>query len=279
MRATRILLLAAIVFAVCYGAAPSSAAPAVKARLAAATTVTRTWKTCVPQALRYTGEYIADNDQFTGSRGKLCIESRTGHDYTVTTSMPASPTGHVVAYPGIRVGQYWNAADPASGLAAPSMRLGHLHLTLHSDCKAGGVWQQDIDAMFSATAAGAVRGAHDYELVVITCTAYGALRHCAGRIMHIQHRAWCAVAPWPTGSAGDRHLIMELQAMQPVRVYSATLGAFVAHVRQAGWLPRTQWLDYFAWGSEIWSGGRGLTGSMTLRWTGLPVISYPGGAS
>jgi hypothetical protein len=95
------------------------------------------WHTCVRQARLQDGIYSVDNDLFTGRRGPSCITSFTGHDVTIDRNYRPQGAG-VVAYPAVRVGAYYWASDPGSGLPVPVARV-RLTLKLRNTGQAPGL--------------------------------------------------------------------------------------------------------------------------------------------
>jgi len=247
------LALAAVYVVVAWGPAPAHAA-------------TRpSWHTCTRFATRLTGGMVVDNDHFAGAPGPSCL-TVTGHRVTIGTSY--QPAGGVVAYDAIRFGRYPWSDDPGFGLPAPVTRVA---TTLHVTASGGpGRYLYDADVWFSRTAATGPLN-HVREMIIAT-RWQGYSPYCAPRVVKVGRRRWLAGACM-TGPAGHRHLLIRFLAVRQSRRSYIDLAAFLTIARRRGWLRKTMTADSVSWAPEVWSGGRGLTYSMSAA--GLPRFQAP----
>ena len=92
------------------------------------------------------------------------------------------------------------------------------------------------------------------------------------RIGHVAYRwtEWITRDP-VTGQTWPILVFRQVHQTAGARIKVA---AFVWWARKRGHLPSSWWLGDVAYGSELWSGGKGLTDSMHV--TGLPALSGRG---
>ena len=226
----------------------------------------KTWRTCVPQATLRTGIYAADNDLFTGRSGPSCVSSSNGHDITLRTCYRAQPGG-VVAYPAVRIGSYYYAEDPDSGLPAA---MGDVSVVLHirDTGHAPGTWIDDVDA-WTVKSTATARQHGTSEIVIVTRWHDWS---GGGRLVRIGHRRWY-VSEHKTGPAGHMWPLIRFVLARPTERLTVSMSAFMhAAARHRGWL-RGRVLASAADGTEVWSGGCGLTDSMPEK--AFPRLTAP----
>ena len=265
----RLGLLAAVAAVLISGCMSAQAAATQATAPAAAKAKPVTWHTCTPRAARFDGAYRIYNDEFAGRKGRFCIRS-TGRNLTTENSVIGQPGG-VVAYPAIQYGPYYGYADTASGLPVPELHMGAIVLHVSSTGHAAGQWTSDVDAWFYPNTNTSVHA--NYELVIINRTSSGVTAR-----NHKLVKAggqWYEATSWTTCPPGLNLCwpLIWFEKLHQSGSLKIRLGVFAWDARKLGWLPKREWIGNWNYGSEIWSGGKGLTDSMTVRWTtGLPVI-------
>ena len=238
------------------------------------------WRSCQPGAKDYLGAYrVVDNAWAGPSSKKFCVSS-TGLNISIGSS--AIPHGtNVVAYPNVRFGPFWTDGDPQSGLPERVTAIGPLTLNAASRGHAGGTWLTDADIWFRPRANWIRHGT--FELVIANRSHTGttpvapALAELAasGNTVRIG-RTWYGWAEWMTSDpvTGLRWPILVFRQLRQSQRAVIRVSKFVWFARHHGFfhLPSHWWLASVAYGSELWSGGRGLTDSMHVSWPGYPVI-------
>jgi hypothetical protein len=230
---------------------------------------TITWRTCDPGTKHYIGPYrVFDNAWIGRSSRHFCVHS-TGLNITIdSAAVPAS--GTVVAYPSIRFGAFWTDRDPSSGLPLPATRLGRLTVAAASTGTAAGVWESDIDAWWRPRADWTRHGT--FEMVIVNRSSFPT--PAGGPTMRVG-RAWYRYSTWMTcqrlssGACTPGIPPWRLLIFRRIRQADAVrmpLWKFTSWALRKGLLPRTAWLGDVAYGTELWSGGRGLTDSMQIAW-------------
>ncbi len=239
--------------------------------------------TCTPGAKLYAGGYRVFDNAWTGrSRNHFCVSS-TGLNITIKSE--AIPFGgNVVAYPSIRFGAFYTDRDPQSRLPERVIAIGPMTLNAASRGNAAGTWLTDADIWFRPRARWERHGT--FELVVanrwhVAAAANAAYRKAApesalaaamqgGQSVRIRgvRYGW---SEWVTTDprTGLRWPILVFRQLRQWGRARIRVGAFVWFARHHGLfhLPRSWWLGDVAYGTELWSGGKGLTDSM--RVTGL----------
>jgi hypothetical protein len=214
-------------------------------------------QTCTARRSLHDGIWRVDDDLFAGMRGPLCITTSDGHDFTVDDSLQAQD-GQVVAYPAVRIGDYYGALDPGAPLPARLPAIGQLTLHITSGSAAGS-WQADADLWFFAHGS-PMTGRGSFEMVIITRQRDTGRR---GRLVRVDGRDWLE-AEWSDHPDGTWPLLaFYLIGQRPavaIRVADFTRWA----VRNAG-LPYRDILASAACGAEILQGGRGLHVNMTAN--------------
>lgn len=240
------------------------------------------WQTCKPGTKQYVDAYrIYDNAWSGPSSRRFCVSS-TGLNITIRSNAVAA--GNVVAYPSIRFGAFYTDGDPQSGMPLRVTRIGPMRLLVSSRGSATGTWLTDADLWFRPRARWDQHGT--FELVIanrwqgfgqpggvpVRMTPWSAFfrgsgRGAPARIGHVLYRAseWITRDPltgytWP---------ILVFRQVRQSATARLRLGAFVWWARRHGRLPSSWWLGSVAYGSELWSGGRGLTDAMRVSSPGL----------
>jgi hypothetical protein len=195
---------------------------------------------------------------------KLCVSS-TGMNITIASN--AHPAlGEVVAYPSIQFGPFYGIKDPLSGLPRPVRHFGRMMLHVSSRGHTTGFWLSDVDAWFHPGPSTAAHGT--FELVIVTRSSGPTPGNWPRvRIRGVWYRwnEWvtcqrdahgqCTQLTWP---------LLIFRRMHQSTVARVPFGSFVLRAVRWGFLPRSAWLGDVAFGTELWSGGRGLTDSMTV---------------
>ena len=240
-------------------------------------------RTCTSGANLYASAYRVFDNAWTGrSRNRFCVSS-TGLNITIKSE--AIPFGgNVVAYPSIRFGAFYTDRDPQSRLPEPVVAIGPMTLNAASRGNAAGTWLTDADIWLRPRARWDRHGT--FELVIanrwhLAPAANAAYRPIApdsalaavmqgGRRVRIEgvRYGW---SEWVTTDprTGLRWPILVFRQIRQWGRARIRVGAFVWFARHHGafHLPRSWWLGDVAYGTELWSGGKGLTESM--RVTGL----------
>jgi hypothetical protein len=241
------------------------------------------WITCVPRAELHWQAYRVDNDLFVGMRGKSCIKSTTGRNFVILDNYDPNPLGIVTGYPAVRYGPYYAATDPLAILPLRTTRIGHLTAHVDSKGRARGQWQSDADIWFYPRFQDvSLHGS--FELVIVT-RASAWTGELADKV-HIFKRGW-SWAEWMTcdrAEGGQLRAALAGQAIPAItkgggcvgpewplmyfRIDHYTdrlrlrLGAFTYLARRFGGLPWRWVMGSVAYGTECWSGCRGLVDSM-----------------
>jgi hypothetical protein len=239
--------------------------------------------TCTSGAKLYIGAYRVFDNAWAGQSSKHFCVSSTGLNITIRSE--AIPFGgNVVAYPSIRFGAFYTDRDPHSGLPERVIAIGAMTLNVASRGNAAGTWLTDADIWFRPRARWERHGA--FELVIahrwhFAPVVNAAIRPVApdsalaaamqgGRTVRIRGvrygwNEWVTTDP-QTGLRWPILVFRQLRQWGRARI---RVGAFVWFARHHGafHLPRSWWLGDVAYGSELWSGGKGLTDSMRI--TGL----------
>jgi hypothetical protein len=95
-------------------------------------------------------------------------------------------------------------------------------------------------------------------------------RWAPARIGRVLYRASTWITQDP--ATGYRWPILVFQQVRQTATAHIRVAAFVRWAVKHARLPSGWWLGDVAYGTELWSGGRGLTDSMTVTWPGLPVL-------
>lgn len=217
------------------------------------------WHTCTRQATHRVGIYEDDNDHFTGMPGPSCITVTHGTRIHIDSNYKPH-AGVVVAYDAIRIGEYPYNRDPGSGLPA---RVSKLKLTLREAATGGpGTYLYDDDIWFSHTdGAGPLR--HIREIIIANrWQNYDPRRGNA--VVKIGHRRWF-IARGFTGSGSNGWPLIRFVARRQTRRMTIHLAAFLHIARRHHWISGAMYVDSVSYGPEVWSGGRGLTYSMTKQ--------------
>jgi len=225
-----------------------------------------TYSTCNPRAVLYGAPYRARNNAWFETR--QCATSSGPHQITITSN--AVPhAGLVVAYESVQDGEFYQWRDRASLFPKPvdRMRRGpYAHVACTGRRIAGG-WQCDIDAYFHPSRASSSRHA-SFELVVVNRRgAPGGQLASIGGVLY-GWRSWMTCQRLASGACDP--------AVRPWRIFYAVrihhrsrvtvpVGAFAHFAVRHGLLPASAWLGDVAYGAELWSGGKGLHISMTIR--------------
>ncbi len=232
------------------------------------------WHTCTAGSMHLRGPYrIYDNAWLGHSSKRFCVES-TGLNISIESS--ARPVGSmVVAYPSIRYGRFFGDLDPKSGLPLPIPGLGRRPVILHvsSTGHATGVWQSSLDAWFIPSASWTGHGIT--ELVIVNRTSSGTSRSRASRsgtrirISGVRYRlvSWMTCQRLPGGrcdSAIPQWRLIYLSRVRQTAHSVINLGRIIRKLIARHLLSRREWLGDVAYGTELWSGGRGLTDTMTV---------------
>jgi hypothetical protein len=218
-----------------------------------------TWRTCVPQATLGVGIYRIDNDLFTGSKDRSCIRASHGHALTILDNY--APEGaSVVAYPSVRIGNFYRSRDNVPGLPARADRPGDIFLHLYSRGNAPGVWLADSDMWFYNSRR--IRGHGREELVLVT-RSHLYVTGCA-RELTIAGVLYCANRH-RTGPAGHTWPLIVLRLVYPRYHLGVPVADVFRRLWRLHWLGGHRWLGSIAYGAECWSGCKGLYLSMTAR--------------
>ena len=258
-------------------------------------------RTCTPGSKLYIGAYrVFDNAWIGPSSEDFCVRS-TGLNIAIDSN--AVSDGPVVAYPSIRFGPFFTDGDPQYGGPWRVTRIGRMTLHVASTGHAAGNWQSDADLWFrpkarwtkngtyevvivnystTRAARGAfltrVRGVRYWYLPWITCQrtssstrtalAHGISPLAASRPVLASDTPQAIAAAGCASSVRPWTILLFWKARQQHAV-AFHVGNFVWHAIHMRYLrlPRDWWLGDAAYGTELWSGGKGLTDSM--RVTGL----------
>jgi hypothetical protein len=217
------------------------------------------WQTCVPQATLAVGIYRIDNDVFDGVKDPSCIRASDGHALTILDNYK-SRGASVVAYPSIRIGNFYRSRDNVPGLPSSEYRPRDIVLHLYSRGDAPGGWLADSDMWFYNS--NVIRGHGTEELVIIT--RYSILTPCR-RQLDIDHVWYCANIH-RTGSPGHSWPLMVLRLDHPRYHLRINIAPLIRRLRWLHWLRRPgKWLGSIAYGAECWSGCKGLYLSMAVH--------------
>jgi hypothetical protein len=216
------------------------------------------WLTCKPQATLRSGIYRVDNDLFSGVHDRSCVGSTDGHDITLFSSYRPWARG-VVAYPSVRVGDYYASRDRSAIFPVQVRRPGRIILHLRSAGTAGGTWLTDSDWWFYNN--NLVRGHGVAELVL--ANRWAGYHPWCQRHLRIGRR-WICAHEYKTGPHGHRWPLIGLFVDRRRHWLRVNVGHVLHRMRRLGWLKGREWLGSVAYGTEVWSGGRGLTDSMTI---------------
>lgn len=249
------------------------------------------WETCRPRAIFYPGGndpqgYRLDDDIFAGYTGRYCIAGTSDYGFRILDNVPGD-SKVVIAYPKVFIGQDYDSTDPQAGLPLKVTQLGKLTLHVGSWGQSPGLWQSDSDDWFWPASNTSGHGA--WELVIITRLSGGRKHDTFPCTVRLSGRCWY-YSPWVTHQTylmGNREVtgswpLIFFEASRPdLHKVRLPLGLFTAWAIKTGWLPRTAWLGQIGYGTEVWTGGRGLHLSMQVN--GLPHIptikAPPGGKS
>ena len=255
------------------------------------------WRTCKPGHHLNRGPYVIVDNAWTGpSKHHFCVSSDA---LNITIRSDAAASGsNVVAYPNIRTGAFWTDLGWHTGFPVRVTRIGHMTLHVASHGNASGTWLTDADIWFRPRADWTRHGT--FELVIANrWQGFGpaggsTVRMLAGVVQADElasgrSRASIAAAPamfWrgPIGfglPVQVHHVLYrasEWITRDPVTGYTwpilvfrqvrqagtarIRVSAFVWWARKHGRLPSGWWLGDVAYGTELWSGGKGLTDSM-----------------
>jgi hypothetical protein len=213
------------------------------------------WRTCVPQATLAVGIYRIDNDVFDGVKDRSCIRSSYGHALTILDNYKARGAS-VVAYPSVRIGNFYRSRDRVPGLPARAYRPRGILLHLYSAGNAPGAWLADSDMWFYNT--NVIRGHGTEELVLIT--RYTIQTPCQRQLLIDD--VWYCGNIHHTGPDGHRWPLMVLRLDDPRRHLEVDVPDIFRRMRRLHWLPSGRWLGSIAYGAECWSGCKGLYLSM-----------------
>lgn len=223
-------------------------------------TAANTYQTSTPGAIIYdnTNGQRVYNNAFREKTQKVTayVNSRWGAD-GLTVDSPAQPASNVVAYPSIRYGSFYTDRDVRSGLPLPVSRVGRL--TLHVGCSGtpnrGSVYLCDTDAWFHPSRNTNAHGTA--EMVVINRASYKATAGAkvwVGRQEYLE-RVWTTSDP----ITGFRWPILSFFRVHQTRKSTVIpLAAFTRLVVRQHHLASNAWLGDFAYGPELWQGGKGL---------------------
>jgi hypothetical protein len=233
---------------------------ALPAAAAAHATTTAAWRTCKPQATIRYGIYRIDNDLFAYRRGPSCI-TVWHNSFTVDRNYQPQPGG-VVAYPDIRVGNWFGSRDPGSGFPMPVTNLNGVTLHLVATGRGPGAWLTDVDSMiYKGTN---TRAWWRAELVI-------AIRHQNWypgpyRIwrVKIEHH-WYYVNHHITGGVPGWPLTVFWRVRQADHA-KVRLGAFLHYMLRRHWAMPGQYDGVAKFGPECWSGCRHLHFAVTDTW-------------
>ena len=249
---------------------------------AAHATTRHAWRTCKPGHHLNRGPYVIVDNAWTGPSARhFCVHS-AGLDISIDSN--ARPAGNVVAYPNIRTGAFWTDLGWHSGFPVRVTRIGQMTLHVASRGRAAGTWLTDADIWFRPRANWDRHGT--FELVIanrwqgfgpaggtgvimpaMSClpARCGPVFRAPARIGHVAYRAseWITRDPvtgytWP---------ILVFRQVHQTTTARIRISAFVWWARSHGHLPSGWWLGDVAYGTELWSDGKGLTDSMHLGGT------------
>jgi hypothetical protein len=235
---------------------------------------TRTWRTCDPGAKNYDGAYRVYDNAWMGPSSKHFCVSSTGLNISIRTS--AVPLGgNVVADPVIYFGTRFTDGNPQSGMPERVTRLGSMTMVVSSTCRARGMWQSDADIWFRPRAHWTGHGT--FELVIANCASYVPR---GTRLVRVHGTAW----RWATWMTCQRMSSGRCDpAVRPWRIMTFFRARYTRKARfrlsQFTWfarryLPRSDWLGDVAYGTELWSGGKGLTDAMHIAWPGVGLARH-----
>ena len=218
--------------------------------------------TCKARKIIYWSAYRADNDLFAGMKGPSCI---TWRDPSLTIDDNYKAQGPVVAYPAIRYGPYYGSGDTESVLPERVTRTGHLTLSARATGKASGVYLTDVDAWFYP---GRSVASHGNGELVIGLKYTGWAPGAGWRRMSIAHHwYWARHSVTCVPGTTDCWPITVLRATSQVTSRSLRMPTFLWHMRKAGWLGKGEWLGSVAFGTECWSGCKGLSDALAVTGT------------
>ena len=226
-----------------------------------------TWHTCVSQATLRIGTERADNDLFTGRHGPSCITVR-GDSLTIGRNYQPQPGG-VVAYPDIRVGGWFGSRDPGSGFPLPVTNLNGVTLKLTATGTATGAWLTDVDSMIYAGTN--TRNWWVSELVIGVRHQGWSPGAARVRKVKIGHR-WWYVGHHFTGNGARSWPLTVFWRVRQADHTQLRLGGFLHYMLARGWVHAGEFDGNAKFGSECWSGCRGLTDGMTEA--SIPLTRY-----
>ncbi len=266
------------------------------------------WQTCKPGAKEYLGAYRVFDNAWLGPSSKDFCVSSTGLNVTIDSNA-ISDGGQVVAYPSARFGPFEADGDPRSGGPWRVTQIGSMTLHVASRGKMDGPMQSDADLWFRPRANWTLHGTYEMVLINRRTTSYPrSALHARIRAAKYRYLAWTTCQP---GSTAERRALADhagplavsrpvLHAITPqamaaagcvrsVRPWTILVfwrvhqkAAVALHVGNFVWhalhltafaLPRKWWLGDAAYGTELWSRGKGVTTSMRVTWSALPVLN------
>ena len=225
---------------------------------------------CTPGTIIFHGAYrVYDNAWLGRSAHRFCVSS-TGVNITIDSN--AAPDGGiVVAYPSIRYGRFFGDLDKPSGFPLPVPNLSGRRVILHvaSTGHASGEWQSDVDSWFIPNKNWTQHGTA--ELVIINRSSSG--QHGSGGYIIRIHGIRYRVATWITCQHLPRQTcdpqvqpwrLIKLDRVNHAARDTIYLGRTIRKLLARRLLHRGQWLGDVAYGTELWSGGKGLTDSLQV---------------
>jgi hypothetical protein len=235
--------------------------------------VTPAWSRCGPVwctrqagAMLLAGPYRISDNAWVGNR-RLAASSN-GVD-SISIRSQARPGGaNVVAYPSVIYGGLWGYTDPQAGGPWRVRHLGTMTLNVRAAGHASGVWLTDVDAWFHPDAASVAHAHGTFELVI---SNRSSSPETGGDVVRIHgHRfTWAEWITCQRNAAGactaETWPILVMHEMRPSVTAHWRLGAFVWFARHHG-LPGRDWLGDVGYGTELVSGGRGLTDTLTVTY-------------
>ena len=247
---------------------------------AAHATTRHAWRTCKPGHHFNRGPYVIVDNAWAGpSKRHFCVHS-AGLDISIDSN--ARPAGNVVAYPNIRTGAFWTDLGWHSGFPVRVTRIGQMTLHVASRGRAAGTWLTDADIWFRPQANWQQHGT--FELVIANrWQGFGPpggflvrmrdmsclpLSRCGPPVTYgppvpVGH-AWYRVTGWITRDpvTGYQWPILVFRQVRQTGTARIRVSQFAWWARIHGRLPRNWWLGSVAYGTELWSDGKGLTDSM-----------------